>query len=74
MKLEIEHDFVPLKWRFLALGKCPKCNNRVVNEIVVKKTFSGEEVYKEVSIIVDEIEYMNYNYKVKKVDNKLIKS
>lgn len=74
VKLEIEHDFVPLKWRFLALGKCPKCNNRVVNEIVVKKTFSGEEVYKEVSIIVDEIEYMNYNYKVKKVDNKLIKS
>lgn len=74
VNLEIEHDFVPLKWRFLSLGKCPKCNNRVVNEIVVKKTFSGEEVYKEVSTIVDEIEYMNYNYKVKKVDNKLIKS
>ena len=74
VELEIEHDFVPLKWRFLSLGKCPKCNNRVVNEVVVKKTFSGEEVYKEVSTIVDEIEYMNYNYKVKKVDNKLIKS
>lgn len=74
VNLEIDHDFVPLKWRFLSLGKCPKCNNRVVNEIVVKKTFSGEEVYKEVSTIVDEIEYMNYNYKVKKVDNKLIKS
>ncbi|TGY42582.1 exonuclease domain-containing protein [Clostridium sartagoforme] len=74
VNLEIEHDFVPLKWRFLSIGKCPKCNNRVVNEIVVKKTFSGEEVYKEVSTIVDEIEYMNYNYKVKKVDNKLIKS
>lgn len=74
VNLEIEHDFVPLKWRFLSLGKCPKCNNRVINEIVVKKTFSGEEVYKEVSTIVDEIEYMNYNYKVKKVDNKLIKS
>ena len=74
VELEIEHDFVPLKWRFLSLGKCPKCNNRVVNEVVVKKTFSGEEVSKEVSTIVDEIEYMNYNYKVKKVDNKLIKS
>ena len=28
VELEIEHDFVPLKWRFLSLGKCPKCNNR----------------------------------------------
>ncbi|VYU22457.1 exonuclease [Clostridium tertium] len=74
VKLEIEHDFVPLKWRFLSLGKCPKCNNNVINEVVVKKTFSGEEVYKEVSTIVDEIEYMNYSYKVKKMDNKLIKS
>lgn len=64
--LEIEYDFIPIKWRFVSLCKCPKCNNKILNEVIVKKTFSGEEVYKEISTIVDEIEYMNYSYKIKK--------
>ncbi|MGG7142259.1 exonuclease domain-containing protein [Clostridium nigeriense] len=73
IKIDLEYGFIPMKWRFLSLGKCPKCDNKVINEVIVKKTFSGEEVYNEVSTIIDEIEYMNYSYKIKKMDNKLIK-
>jgi DNA polymerase III epsilon subunit-like protein len=73
IKIDLEYDFTPMKWRFLSLGKCPKCDNNIMNEVIVKKTFTGEEVYNEVSTIIDEIEYMNYSYKIKKMDNKLIK-
>ncbi|WP_066895609.1 3'-5' exonuclease [Clostridium nigeriense] len=73
VNIDIEYDFVPIKWRFVSLGKCPRCNNKVMNEVIVKKTFSGEEVYNEISTIIDEIEYINFSYKIKKMDNKLIK-
>lgn len=62
----IEYPLKPINWRFLSLGICPKCNRKVVNEVVVKKTFSGEEVYKETSTIVNEVEYINYTYKMYK--------
>lgn len=71
--LDIEYNFTPVKWRFISLGKCPKCNNKVMNELIVKKTFSGEEVYNEISTIIDEIEYINYGYKIKKIYDRLIK-
>ena len=50
-----------------------RCNNKIIDEVIVKQTFSGEEVYNEVATIIDEIEYMNYTYKIKKLENKLIK-
>lgn len=64
--LEIEYEMKPAKWRFLSLGSCPRCKNKVVTELLIKKTFSDEEIYKETSSIVDEIEYINYTYKMKK--------
>ncbi|EOR21391.1 MULTISPECIES: 3'-5' exonuclease [Clostridium] len=73
INLDIEYNFTPVKWRFISLGKCPKCNNKVMNELIVKKTFSGEEVYNEISTIIDEIEYINYGYKIKKIYDRLIK-
>lgn len=66
VNLEIEYEMKPIKWRFLSLGSCPRCKNKVITELLIKKTFSDEEIYKETSIIVDEIEYMNYSYKMKK--------
>lgn len=72
VKIDIEYDFLPMKWRFLAIGKCPKCGNKVIDEVIVKKTFSGNEVYNEISTLINEIEYMNYSYKFKKIENKLI--
>ena len=71
LDIDFEYDFVPMKWRFIALGKCNKCNNKIIDEVRVKETFSGEEVYNEVSTIIDELEYINYSYKVKKIINKL---
>lgn len=64
--VSIEYPLKPISWRFLSLGICPKCNSKVINEIVIKKTFSGEEVYKEMSTIVNEVEYINYTYKMNK--------
>ena len=72
INLDLEYDFIPIKWRFVSLGKCPKCNNKVMNEVIIKKTFSGEEVYNEISTIINEIEYINCSYKFKKIINKLI--
>lgn len=69
VKFNIEYDCIPMKWRFLSLGKCPKCNSNIMNEIIVKRTFSGQEVYNEKAIIIDEIEYIDYSYKLKKIAN-----
>ena len=73
LDIDFEYDFIPMKWRFVAIGKCSRCNNKIIDEVIVKQTFSGEEVYNEVATIIDEIEYMNYTYKIKKLENKLIK-
>lgn len=67
VEIDLEYDFLPIKWRFVAIGKCPKCNNKIIDEVIVKQTFSGDEVYKEIITIIDEIEYMNYSYKIKKM-------
>lgn len=64
--LEIEYEMMPAKWRFLSLGSCPRCKSKVITELLIKKTFSNEEVYKETSSIVGEIEYINYTYKMRK--------
>jgi len=66
VNVAIEYPLRPISWRFLSIGICPKCNSKVINEVVVKKTFTGEAVYKEVSTIVNEVEYINYTYKMNK--------
>ena len=66
IKIDIEIPLKAMSWRFVSLGKCPKCNNRVINEVQVKKTISGKVVYKEISTIINEVEYMNYYYKINK--------
>ena len=66
VNVNIEYSVKAIGWRFLSLGICPRCNSKVINEVVVKKTFAGEEVYKEVSTIVNELEYINYTYKMNK--------
>jgi len=71
ININLEYDFIPMKWRFIALGQCSKCGNKIMDEVIVKQTFSGDEVYNEVASIIDEIEYINYAYKIKKIENKL---
>lgn len=66
VEVEIEVPLKAMSWRFVSLGKCPKCDSRVLNEVQIKKTISGQEVYKEISTIINEVEYMNYYYKINK--------
>lgn len=66
--IDIDADFnlKPLNWRFVSIGQCTRCNNKILNEVVIKRTLSGQDVYKEVATIIDESEYMNYCYRLKK--------
>ncbi len=60
----------PLKlfsWRFLALGICPKCKSRLLQEVVIKKTLGGEKVYTSNTSIINESDYLNYSYKFEKI-------
>ncbi|WP_426348931.1 exonuclease domain-containing protein [Alloiococcus sp. CFN-8] len=60
----------PLKlfsWRFMALGMCPKCKSRLLQEVVIKKTLAGEKVYTNNTNIINESDYLNYSYKFKKI-------
>ena len=66
ININVEYLFKAIGWRFVSLGICPKCNSKVLDEVIVKKTFAGEEVYKEVATIINEVEYINYTYKMNK--------
>ncbi len=60
----------PLKlfsWRFMSLGICHKCKSRLLQEVVIKKTLSGEKVYANNTNIINEIDYLNYTYRFKKI-------
>ena len=65
-KLYINYSFKVMGWRFVALGTCLKCKNRVVNELILKKSLSGEMIYKEIGTIVDEFEYIKYENRMNK--------
>ena len=64
-KLEIDYPFSIVGWRFISLGTCSKCNSRVLDELIVKKSLCGEEIYKEVATVIDEYDYLRYENKLK---------
>ena len=64
--IELDYNFTNLGWRFVAIGTCSKCNSRILEEVIVKKSLSGEMIYREVYSIIDEIEFLKY-------ENRLIK-
>lgn len=66
-KAEKEQPLKLFNWRFLALGLCPKCKCRLLQEVIIKKTLSGQKVYTNNSTIINESDYLNYNYKFKKI-------
>lgn len=63
--LDINYPFKALGWRFISLGTCSKCKNRVLDELIIKKSLSGEEIYKEILTVIDEFEYIKYENRVK---------
>ena len=66
VNIELDYNFTNLGWRFVAIGTCSKCNSRILEEVIVKKSLSGEMIYREVYSIIDEIEFLKY-------ENRLIK-
>lgn len=68
--LEIQYNFINLGWRFVSIGTCPKCNSRILEELIVKKSLSGETIYREVYTVIDEVEFLRYeNRIIKKIAN-----
>lgn len=62
-RLILETSLERLNWRFGAIGRCQKCKNKILFEVIVKKTLQGEIGYKEISSILKEDVYLNYVYK-----------
>lgn len=65
-KLELDFEYMPFRWRFLSVGKCSKCNASVLNEVIIKKTLHGDVIYSEIGTIIDELDYLDYSYKLDK--------
>ncbi|MGL4570061.1 MAG: exonuclease domain-containing protein [Clostridium sp.] len=65
-KIQLDFEYMPLRWRFISVGKCSKCNASVLNEVVVKKSLHGKIMYYEIGSIVDEVDYSDYSYKLDK--------
>ena len=64
-KIVIDYPFSVVGWRFICLGTCTKCNSRILDELIVRKSLCGEEIYKEVATIIDEYDYLRYENKLK---------
>ena len=44
---------------------CTKCNSKILDELIVKKSLCDEEIYKEVATVIDEYDYLRYENKLK---------
>ena len=64
-KIEIDYPVSVVGWRFICLGTCTKCNSRILDELIVRKSLCGEEIYKEVATVIDEYDYLRYENKLK---------
>ena len=63
----MDHPFRLFSWRFVSIGKCPKCNRNVRQEVVLKKTLSGNLVYESTNSLINDTEYIDLDYKFKKL-------
>lgn len=67
-KIELQENFKLLNWRFVSIGICKKCKSKILSELIVKRTLQGKNTYNEVNTIVKEEEYLNYYYKLEKLN------
>ena len=64
-KIRVDYPFSIVGWRFICLGTCTKCNSKILDELIVKKSLCDEEIYKEVATVIDEYDYLRYENKLK---------
>ena len=67
VNIDREYPLELFSWRFISLGKCPKCRGRVLQEVLLKRTLTGEVVSSPVNSFIDDLEYMDISYKFKKI-------
>lgn len=65
-KIKLETSIKLLKWRFASIGRCCKCNNNILCEIIVKETLNGDIIFNEINSILENKAYLNYMYKFEK--------
>lgn len=65
-KLSILHDFKLFKWRFISLCECKRCRSKILKEVTIKESLKGEQLYNEIDTILDNFQYLSYNYKFEK--------
>ncbi|MBN1037562.1 exonuclease [Clostridium botulinum] len=68
-KIDLKENFKLLNWRFVSIGICPKCNSKILSELIVKRTLQGKNAYNEVNTILKEEAYLNYYYKLEKLNS-----
>lgn len=66
-EIEMEHPLRLLNWKFVGLGYCSSCRSKVLQEVVVRITIKGDEVYDNKMTIIDDVEYSDYSYKLKQI-------
>lgn len=66
INVELEEEFRYIGWRFLGIGQCEKCKNKVKFEVVVKRTLANEVVYNEIATLIKEEEYIRIQHKMNK--------
>lgn len=64
-RMEVDYSFKVIGWRFVSIGICTRCHNKVLQEIMVKKSLSGDLIYKEVSTAINEFEYSKYENRLR---------
>lgn len=70
--VNLETSIELLKWRFAVIGECSKCKNKILFEIIAKKTLQGSIGYKEISSVLKEDVYLDYIYKFDNLKHKEI--
>ena len=75
-----ENETIKSNWGYRELGRqintklydrylISPDKNKILLEVVVKKTLLGEEIYSEMENIIKEEVYLNYNYKIDNLNN-----
>lgn len=64
-KINSEYEFKLMGWRFVSIGICNKCNNKILSELIIKRSLDGKIIYQEVLSFIDEIEYLRYENRLK---------
>lgn len=67
--IDAEKPYKLFSWRFMSIGVCPRCKTKVLQEIIIKRTLGGEEIFDNIRTILNEREYLDYYYKFEKASS-----